>query len=275
MPGAGGLPVTAAGERAGRAWRDLDSGLRRHWFWTALAWNDVKKRFSGSLLGSLWITVNLGLMVAALALVFAHPLGASLPHYVPYLTVGLILWQFIQSTIVEAGHAFVSAGETIRTNPLPFSIQAFRLLWRNMIVLAHNMVVALVVLLAFGIRPGWAVLAAVPALLLVAFILFWTSLILALLGARFRDVQQIVTGLMQLMFFLTPIIWTPAAIGPGRAWLVEINPLFALIDIVRAPLLGAAPAAFSWPVALAVAAAAAAIGFAAFAAFRSRVSYWV
>jgi ABC-type polysaccharide/polyol phosphate export permease len=267
--------VTLLRERTGRAWADLGAGIGRHWFWTALAWNDVKKRFAGSLLGSFWITINLALMVTALALVFAHPLRASLPQYIPYLTVGLVLWQFIQSTMVEAGQAFVGAGETIRTNPMPFSIQMFRLLWRNVLVLGHNMVVALAVLLAFGIRPGWMVLGALPALLLVAFILFWGSLILALLGARFRDVQQIVTGLMQLMFFLTPIIWMPSAIGPGRAWLVEINPLFALIDIVRAPLLGAAPEASSWPVAATVAAAVAAVGFAAFSAFRSRIPYWV
>ena len=275
MPDAGGRPVTRRRQAVGRAARDLAAGLERHWLWTALAWNDVRKRFSGSLLGSLWIIVNLGLMVIVLALVFAHPLRVALPYYLPFLTIGLVLWQFIQTSLVEAGQAFVSAGETIRGNPMPFSLQLFRLVWRNLLVLAHNLVVALVVLWAFGVRPGMAGLAAVPAMLLVTFTLFWVGMFLALLGARYRDVQQVVTGLMQLLFFLTPIIWMPTAIGPGRAWLVEVNPLHALIDIVRAPLLGADPAPGSWAIALAVAVGAAGIGFAAFAALRPRIPYWV
>ena len=158
---------------------------------------------------------------------------------------------------------------------MPVSVHVLRLLWRNLIGLAHNLLVVAVVLILFQVRPAAIVWTIVPALLLLAATLFWTSLAIGIVGARFRDVTQIVTSLTQLLFFLTPIFWPPEAIGPERAWLVAANPVFALIDIIRAPLLGAGPAAASWPVALATAVAAPVVGMAVLARYRSRIIYWV
>ena len=261
------------------SWRgaaaDLAAALERRWLWTALGWNDVRQRFSGSLLGSFWISANIALMVAALTLVFARPLGAHWSDYAPYVALGLILWQFIQATLNEAPTVFVSAAETIRNAPMPLCVHVLRLVWRNLIVLAHNLAVVAIVLVLFRVRPSADAWTAAPALVLVAFALFWTSLLLGLVGARFRDIAQIVASLMQLLFFLTPVFWPPEAIGAERGWIVAANPVFALIDIVRAPLLGGAAAPSSWPMALAAAALAAAFGLAALARLRGRIAYWV
>lgn len=254
---------------------DLAAGLSRPWLWTGLAWHDIRQRYRGSLLGSFWITINIALLVLCLTLIFAGPLGSDRNVYAPYVAIGLVLWYFIQGTLNDSCQVFVASAETIRHSPMPLSTHPLRLVCRNAIVLGHNMVIVPVVLLAFGIAPAALAWTALPGLLLLLFATFWVSLLLGLLGARFRDVSQIVTNLLQLLFFLTPIFWPVATLGANRAWLVTLNPVFAFIDIVRAPLLGEAPASSSWPVAVGVSAAAALLACLALARMRGRVAYWL
>lgn len=254
---------------------DIAGGLSRRWLWGALGWNDLRRRYSGSLLGSLWITANMVLLVGCLSLVFAGTLGGDLRRYAPYVAVGLILWQPVAACLNEATQIFVLSAETLRNTPLPLSIHVFRLVWRNVLAMIHAFAIVPIVLLLFGIVPtrlAWTVL---PALALLSVMLFWVSLLLGLLGARFRDVSPIVANLLQLLFFLTPVFWIPAVLGPRLASIAALNPLAAFIDIGRAPLLGAAPLPASWPIALGTTALAATVGFLALARARSRVAYWI
>jgi len=255
--------------------RDFKEGAARTWLWHGIAWNDLRQRYSGSALGSVWITANIALLTLCITFVFAGPLGASHGLYAPYVATGLVLWYLIQSTLAEASNTFVGAAETIRHSPMPLSVQVLRVAWRNILIFAHNVAIVPLVLIYFGIVPHTSVLLAVPGLLLIAANLVSATVILGLLGARFRDVQQIMTSLLQLLFFATPIVWFPAALAGDRAWIAAANPIHAFIDIVRAPLLGGVPGATSWPVALAVTAAGIVVAVAAFVRFRSRVAFWI
>ncbi|MFL6863314.1 MAG: ABC transporter permease [Allosphingosinicella sp.] len=255
--------------------RDASGGAAKTWLWAALAWSDIRQRYSGSVLGSLWITANIALLTACLTLVFSGPLRATHADYAPFVAIGLVLWNFIQATLGEAPGVFVASAETIRHSPLPLSIHVLRLVARNAIVLGHNAVIVPVVLILFGVEPGVGLLLVLLALPLLALSLVAAGFLLGLLGARFRDVPQIVGSSLQLLFFATPIVWPPVALGAGHGWIVAANPVFAFIDIVRAPLLGAAPASSSWPVALATTVIACALAAFAFARCRERVVYWV
>ena len=261
--------------RWSEATADLIGGLRRRFIWGGLGWLDVRQRYSGSLLGSLWLTANMILMVLCLTLIFAVPLGSRPGAYAAYVTIGLVLWSFVQAALNEAPLAFVTSADTLRQCTLPISIPLLRLLWRNLIVFAHSAVLVPIVLIQFRIAPAPSAWTALPGLLLLLVALFFGGLLLALLGARFRDVPQVVTSGLQLLFFVTPIFWLPSALPPGRAWLVQLNPLFAFVDIVRTPLLGGTPAPASWPIAAAATAAAAIVGLCAFVAWRPRVVYCI
>ena len=178
-------------------------------------------------------------------------------------------------TLNDSCQVFVGSAETIRHSSMPLSVHVLRLLCRNSIVLGHNMLIVPVVLIGFGIRPSaWAWTAA-PGLLLLLFGIFWASLLLGLLGARFRDITQIVSNVLQLLFFLTPIFWPLASLAPEHAGLIALNPVFAFIDIIRSPLLGVAPSPSSWPIALGVSAATAIIAYFALSRLRRHVAYWV
>lgn len=267
--------MSAGRERFSAAIADLRAGLERRWLWGALGWNDVRQRHSGSVLGSLWISAGLVLLVACLTLVFAGALGRSVREYAPFVAIGLVLWQFLNASLNEGSLVFVTSAETVRNTGLPLSLHVFRLVWRNLVVLAHHLVLLPILLVLFRIVPGADVGLAVAGLVLLALFAFFAALLLGLLGARFRDVAPVVANLMQLLFFLTPVFWQPAAIGPLAARLSAFNPLAALIDIVRAPLLGQAVHPGSWPLALAATAVVAFAALAMFAGLRRRVAYWV
>ena len=102
----------------------------------------------------------------------------------------------------------------------------------------------------------------------------WMSLAVGVLSTRYRDIPQLVTNFIQVMFFLTPIFWSPLTL-PNRPAFVTLNPFYHLIEIVRAPLLGDVVSSASW--ALCIGMAAAGLGFTAWLYRRAhaRIAYWV
>lgn len=263
-----GWPTVAA------ALDDFGAGIARPWLWYNLAWLDIRQKFTRSLVGPLWLTVNIALFTGAIYFLFGASLGGGDPAYLAYVGLGFVLWSFINQVMNESGLVFVAAGEAIRNAVLPLSTQVLRLVCRNAIVLLHNVVVTMAILALLGKAavPAWTVL---PALALVLLAALACATLIGVIAARFRDVTQFVTNGMQLMFFLTPILWKP---GPGfaaSADLVRINPLAAFIDIMRVPLMGGKLD----PVTVLIAAATTAVlliaATIAFALMRGRLVFWV
>jgi ABC-type polysaccharide/polyol phosphate export permease len=157
---------------------------------------------------------------------------------------------------------------------MPFSVHAWRTVYRNLIVLAHNMVIVPLVLIIFRVPVGWTVIFIVPALVILTINGIWVSILLGMISARYRDVPPIVMSFVQVIFFVTPIFWPPEALG---IWMqaLPLNPLFAAVDVVRAPLLGNAPLTYSWTVLLIMTVIGCVGTFVLFARFRSRITYWI
>jgi lipopolysaccharide transport system permease protein len=145
---------------------------------------------------------------------------------------------------------------------------------RNALFAAHNLPLILVVFLLLGILPGWGALLALPGLVVLAVNAFAAALLLGMLCARFRDIAPIVGSVMQLAFFVTPVIWKPELLGP-QAWLLPLNPFHAVMETVRAPLLGAGGGVWIWASALFWTALHGALAFGFFVRFRGRVAFWV
>jgi ABC-type polysaccharide/polyol phosphate export permease len=260
--------------RTSLAWRDLSAGFAKSWIWWALAMQDIRLRYRGSVLGPFWMTISTLVMVVAMGAIYAHLFRTPGRQYVPYLTLGLIVWQLLSNLITEGCDTFVRAENVIQQVPIPFSIYAYRTVCRNFIVLAHSLVIVPFVLLVFAIPVGWRIGEAVLGLFILALDGVWVSLLLGLVSVRFRDVPPIVASFLQVAFFLTPVFWPIEALGRWQK-LAALNPLFAAIDVVRAPLIGRAVAPASWAVLLCGSAVGALFTFALFARFRSRIAYWV
>lgn len=267
---------TAELTAAQRAGRDIVDGLRLWPVWAALAWHDIRIRYIRTMLGPLWITVSMAASVFALGLVFSNIFNTNLADYLPFLTSGLLIWGFISGILLEAANTFSSAQLIILSVSAPYSMHVYRAVLRQIIIFGHNVLVFVGVVLVVGVPVTPATLLFFPALALVCIIMAWITLVLALVGTRFRDLQPIITTILQLFFFVTPLIWDRNQLA-GRAhpiW-IDINPFYHLIEIMRAPMLGKMPPLLTIAAVLVMAIGGWFATYALFARFRRRIPYWL
>jgi ABC-2 type transport system permease protein/lipopolysaccharide transport system permease protein len=143
-----------------------------------------------------------------------------------------------------------------------------------LLIFGHNLVIVAIVLLFYRPPWSWQVLLMPVGVFLVAINGIWLGLFLGLFCARFRDIPQIVGSLVQVAFFLTPVIWKPNMLGKYE-WTVIWNPIFPFLEIVRAPLLGAPVPTAVWAAVFLITVLGYAVMLAFFVRFRSRIAYWV
>ena len=254
---------------------DLRDGLRHVELWGMLGWHDIRQRYRRSILGPWWLTLSTAIMVSALGFVYHAILKMPLEQYLPFLASGLVTWTLVSSIVNDGCQALIANERVIRQMRLPFTIHVCRVVWRNVIIFLHNLLIVIVIVALFG---GWPQIGALPlaaaALVAIAANGVWVALLLGALCARFRDIPQIVASLMQLFFFITPVIWHPSAL-PGQHRVITYNPFHHFIEIMRAPLLGAVPPAASWLAVIAMTLLGWMVTFAFLARYRRRFAYWV
>ena len=259
-----------------RGLKDIIDGLGNYPIVFMLGWNDVLQRYRRSTLGPFWLTISMGVMVASLGFVFGQVFKTPLKDYLPFLASGLIFWGFISSTINEGCEGFVRSEALIKQIPIPLSVHILRVVWRNLLILMHNVIIIPITLLAFGRGLGLEALATIPGLLLLAINIFWMALFLGVLCARYRDMPQIVLSLLQVLFYMTPIIWMPSLL-PERAgiYLLELNPVYHLLSIVREPLLGNYPSPMNWIVSIIIALIGWLVTCIFYGRYKRRIAYWL
>jgi homopolymeric O-antigen transport system permease protein len=269
--------ITALPARSSRilaAAADLLDGLSQSWLWMTLAHQDLKLRYRGSILGPFWQTITTAVMIGAMGFIYAELFHTPLEDYLPLLSAGLVFWQFTSGMITEGCSTFFSVQGIIQQVKLPFSLHAYRLVYRSLLILLHNFVIIPIVFAIFPQSISWLrVLELGPGLALILLNGVWVSILLGMISARFRDVPPIVASIVQVVFFITPIFWPAAALGANR-WLAEFNPIYAAIDVMRAPLLGQPTEPHSWLILAIVTVLGCAGTFAFFARFRTRIAYW-
>ena len=253
---------------------DLVAGLQGWRLWGLMGWNDIRERYRRSMLGPFWLTLSMGILVGTLGLLYGVLFGIPIDEYLPFLALGFLAWALISGVITDGCTVFIDSEHFIKQIKLPLSTFVYRILWRNYIIFAHNFVIYLVVAVVFGIWPGMAALLLLPGLGLLAINAVWIGLLFGMVCTRFRDVPQIVTSLLQVAFFLTPVIWMPELLG-NRIALVHANPFFHFIELVRAPLLGHIPGALTWTVTVALTVGGWVLTLVFLRRFRNRVPYWL
>jgi lipopolysaccharide transport system permease protein len=256
------------------AWRDLTEGSALWRLGMTLGWLDIKLRYRGSLLGPFWLTISTAVWVAAMGALYSLLFHMTLAGYLPFLALSLVLWTAIGAHVGDACNTFLQSETTIRSVRMPFFVHAIRVVVRTVIGLSHNIPVILVVFALYGTWPGWGGLMALPGLALWLLDAFAACLTLGAVCARFRDIPPIIGSIMQIAFYITPIIWRPEQLK-GKIWWLAFNPFDALLEIVRQPLLGGVVPAHMWSSALVFSAGFCAVTALLFARIRSRLAYWM
>lgn len=289
-------PPEAASRTFGRALQDIRDGAVQRELWAHLGWQDIRQRYRRSVIGPLWITITMGVTALGLgilyAVLFKHPIAV----FLPYVTTGFIVWGFINGTLTEGMSTFISNEGLIKHLPAPLTVYVLRTVWRQTLMLLHNLIVYVVVVTIFftsldhpyrldeagQLHPGlglWSLLG-IPAFGLLALNATWLALLFGIISTRYRDIPQVVNSIIQLAFYLTPIVWSPDDLfgSGGNHWakvVFQLNPLYHFVQIMRAPLTGQHVSGWSWIVVGAITVVGWALALVVMRNYRARVSYWV
>lgn len=240
-----------------------------------LAVNDVRQRYRRSRLGQFWLTISMAATIAGLALVFSSVFHQPLDEYLPYLAAGVITWNLVASLITEAAGCFIGNELYLKSYAGPRAIAVMRALVASLITSAHNLVLMPVLWLTIAPAPTVSLLILPLSLFLVLLNAGWLALLLGPISTRFRDVNQIVQNALQLLFFMTPIIYRKSQVDGLMGRLAEFNPMTHVIEILRAPLLGQTPALRHFVIVAAIAVVGYLVAIPAYAETRSRIVYWL
>jgi ABC-2 type transport system permease protein len=264
------------------AFADLRLGWSQRSLWMHLGWQDIRQRYRRSVLGPMWITISMAVTAIALGILYAGLFGNPIEKQLPYLLVGFIIWGFIAGCINEGSEVFVANAGLITHLPAPISIHVYRLVWRQTLFFLHNLAVYVVMLFIFPQHLHWTDLSAVVAFGLLVANGMWVSLFIGIISTRFRDLPPITQSLVQLLFFLTPIVWlyddllnSASASTRSRAHLAEFNPMLHFLEIIRRPMLGQEQLWRSWFIVLGITVIGWALTLLVMRKYRGRVSYWV
>lgn len=256
------------------AWADWWEGTRRTDIWWTLAWFDIVLRYRRSMLGPLWLTLSMGAMIIGMGPLYSSLFGTKLSQFFPHLALGLIFWGLFSSLVTDGCNAFISSAHYLKQGYFPISLFVWRSMSRNLIQFFHHIVLYLPVALWADVSLSWSALLVIPAFALLLINAHTIGLVLGLVCTRFRDVTQIVTSVMQMLMFLTPVFWMPDSL-PGRARYILWNPFAQMLDLLRTPLMGGIATLHSWLGVLAWTGGSLIAATLIFAKYRRRVVYWL
>ena len=253
---------------------DMVGAAKRWRLWTSLAMHDIASRYRGSVLGPFWITVTMAAMIAGIGTLYSQIFNVATGDYIPWLATGLVFWGFFAAVVTEGCDAFISSSTIIRQTALPMLTFIGRMLTRNLINFAHQILIVVVVVAYYGIWRESNPLLTLAGFALVIVNLTWLALICGIVSSRFRDVPQIVAALVQVAMFLTPVFWRPDAIKSHR-FMLEGNPFYHMLEVTRRPLLGEPVDPMSYIILIGAAFAGWLVAFILFARTRRRLVHFL
>lgn len=260
-----------------RAFEDIWYGVSNWPMWTRLGWLDIKRRYRRTTVGPFWAAFQLATMVFSVGFLWAALFGQPVSKYMPFLCSGVVVWTLIGAIANEGGMVFTAGQSLLTSIRIPLTLLVATMVWRNLIVFAHNLAIFAVVALLWRVPITWNTLLFIPGLALLAMNGVWIGLLVGMIATRLRDVPQLISGMMQILMFLTPVMWSRDILKGHEAvgYIIDFNPLTHLVEVVRTPLLGGAPSLANWIVSAVLVVVGGAGTLVVFSRFRQRIPYWL
>jgi lipopolysaccharide transport system permease protein len=258
--------------------RNAAHSLRVPHDWIGFVWylatESIKRQYARTRLGPLWIILTQFVMIAGIAFVFFSIFKRPLDQFLLLISASILAWNFMSLSITTAPMVFTGQSSLIQSFPLPFSIFPLQTVLNALIIFLHGLAVHVVLMLMLGgsLKTLPFLLISIPVL---AAILYPVTAALGILGARYRDLSPLVGSIMYMAFLITPIIWDRLDIGGRMTWIVDLNPFYHMIEIIRRPMLGTLPSMRSMIAALSLAAISLVAGEMFFRRYARPLPFWV
>jgi len=242
---------------------------------------ELKVRYKRSVFGMLWTMLNPLLLMVVYTVVFTTIMPSQIPDFSIWLLAGLLPWIFVSTALMQGMASVLGNQELIRKVRLPQAVFPLSVVGSNLVNFALSLVPLLLVMLFVGhpLRPALLFLP-VSALVLTLFA-SGITLVFASATVFFRDVRHLTEVLLQVLFYLSPVLYDAAQLNTGSArsawWRplflqeLQLNPFSYLLPLIRDPVYaGALPPLQTMLIALAWALGALAVGFALFTKLEPR-----
>jgi lipopolysaccharide transport system permease protein len=254
---------------------DIIDGICAFRVWTRLGWQEVKRRYKRTFFGPFWATLSIGAFIGGMVFIWAPLFKTDVRSYLPFLSAGLVTWTFATALISEGCGTYTAGTNIITQLNFPYTVLNFAVVWRNIIVFCHNVLIVVIVVIALKVRISWQTLLLLPGIIIVALNGAWMTILFGMVSARFRDVPPLVGNIIQVLMFVTPIFWFSSQLGPEAQPIITYNFMFHLIEVMRAPMLGTAPSLLSYGFTMAGLVMGWLITFDLYARFRRRIPFWL
>jgi len=252
-----------------------DSIKYRELIW-ALALKELKIRYKRSVLGFLWALLNPLLLMLVLTVVFSSIMGANIPHYAIFLLSVLLPWTFFAQSLAYAAESIVGNADLIKKVRVAKSVFPMAAVVSNMINLFLSLIplVLIVLVLQHSLYWTWIYLP-VPLLALTLFTV-GATFFFATLNVFYRDVAHILQVVLQVWFYVTPVLYSIEAFPARYRWLFKLNPLIFVLNGFRLSVYyGMLPELRSVIASFVCGMASLLIGFAVFRKFQDRFVFYV
>jgi len=255
--------------------RDLVTGAGRWRLWYLIGSAEMRRRYARARLGQLWIMLSSALSVSIIGLTWALLWKQPVEDMLPFVAASLTIWQFQAAVLNDAAAAFPLYSHYFLNQYMPASTIIYSVLYKNVATFLLNMAFPIFIIVFLGNSVTvYSLLSVIGLCLVIAWCLV-VGYAVAILCARFRDVVQVVSSVMQVGFFVTPVFWKPESLPPEALYLVSCNPFAPLLAVVRDPLLGRPLPWAVWLTACGIVLATSACVLPFVGRFRRRLIYWL
>jgi ABC-type polysaccharide/polyol phosphate export permease len=201
-----------------------------------LVHRDLTIRYKRSVLGFVWTMLHPLLLMLIFVAVFSGLFRGRTPHYETYFLSAYVAWNFFAQTAVNAMASVAWNGPLMKRVRVPQSIFTLAIVISGLLNLGLSLLVLLAIMLVVGAPLHFALWFLPVSLLLVGIFTFGVALMLTAVSIFFADVREMVQAGLPALMYLTPIIY-PISIVPDRfRWLIKLNPLAYIVEIVRDPV---------------------------------------
>ena len=225
------------------SWRDITELWDYRELMYFLVWRDLKVRYRQTYVGFAWAVFQPFMAMVVFSVFFgqlAHLPSDGVPYPI-FVYTGLLFWQFFSAALGDASGSLVGNQSIITKVYFPRLILPLAAIVTNLVDFCIASVILVFLMVYYGYLPHLSGLLILPFLLLLTYLAaLGGGLFLAAINVKYRDVRFVLPYIIQILFFLTPVIY-PSSIAGKYSWLLAINPLTAIIKAARGAILGTEP----------------------------------
>jgi ABC-type polysaccharide/polyol phosphate export permease len=248
----------------------------RHWrVWHIIGSRDLRQRYVRSVLGQFWVVLSTGVMIGVMSGVWSLLWNEPLNVLMPFIGTGIVIWTYISQVILDCTTIFTVHNDLYRNQRMNFSVSVYSVIYKNTMLFAHSLLIVVALIVIFRIPVNVYDLQIIPGLLITWISMLWAGYLIAMICVRYRDIIQLISSWMFVLFMITPVLWRPDFLSAEYHFLIDWNPIAQFLELLRNPLLGEPVSAFAWISTGTIAVLGGLLAAPLIGRYERRVIYWI